>query len=126
MCDTFCNSFLLIQTRFRKALSSSLLSRLIKKGRPSIVPGLPFLVYVLNAALFRTPHLAMVSNGRKKQSDLYRFTHCLDCHLHIVELQSVLVVVLLLELDELLHQTLGDCLITLLSVEIVQLFRVGV
>lgn len=37
-----------------------------------------------------------------------------------------MVIVLLLELDELLHQTLGDSLITLLSVEIVQLFRVGV
>jgi hypothetical protein len=66
----------------------------------------------------------MVSNG-KKQNNL-SFSPLLRLPLHIVELQSVLVIVLFLELDKLLHQTLGDSLITLLSVEIVQLFRVGV
>lgn len=66
----------------------------------------------------------MVSNGKKTEQPV--FSPLLRLPLHFVELQSVLVVVLLLELDKLLHQTLGDSLITLLSVEIVQLFRVGV
>lgn len=64
--------------RFRKEFCSSPIPSHQKKGRPSIVPGLPFLVHILNAAFFRTPDLAMVSNGKKQ--DNLSFHHCLDCH----------------------------------------------
>ena len=65
MCDTFCNSFLLNRTRFRKEFCSSLIPSHQKKSDPALCRGFLFFLCGLNAAFFRTPHLAMVSNGEK-------------------------------------------------------------
>ena len=72
MCATFHNSFFIKNSgRVLEKSFAPPLSRLIKKGRPSIVPGLPFLVYILNATFFRTPYLAMVSNGKKTGQPIF-------------------------------------------------------
>ena len=67
----FITHFLLNRARFRIELCSSPIPSHQKKGRPSIVPGLPFLVYILNAAFFRTLHSAMVSNGKKTEQPIF-------------------------------------------------------
>lgn len=48
------------------------LSRLIKKGKTQHCVGASFfLVCGLNAAFFRTPDLAMVSNGKKTEQPIF-------------------------------------------------------